>query len=187
MRILCLGDSLTYGYGVRRAAAWPQLLSEKLGCPVDNAGVSGDTTGGMLARFAARNPDTAWTHLIVMGGSNDLIMGLSEAHALSNLKTIIYQAVQAGMQVTVGIPIAPGYEAEAFPLLPKEQYPVLERGRDRIKKELESFCAAGGLCRVIDFQEFIEGETGVYLDGLHLSEKGNRLVSEGLYAKTKKR
>lgn len=185
MRILCLGDSLTYGYRLRRAHAWPQLLQERLGKPVDNAGISGDTTAGMLARFAARDTDTNWTHLIVMGGGNDVIMGLDPMLAVANLKTIVYQAVQAGMHVIVGIPVKPSHEAEEFALFGKDGYKVLEAGRDVIKKEMTSFCEAGGFCRTIDFQDYLEGESHVYLDGLHLNEKGNRLVSEGLYAHTK--
>lgn len=185
MRTLCLGDSLTYGLRLRRAHAWPQMLAEKLGSPVDNAGLNGDTTAGMLARFAARNTETNWTHLIVMGGSNDLIMGLSAVQAAANLKTIVFQAIQAQMQVTVGIPVKPGVDAAPFALLPKEAYPELEAGREQLKKEMDDFCKVSELCRVVDFQVFIEGETEVYLDGLHLNEKGNRLICEGLAADAK--
>src|SRR5438034_11020171 len=54
--VLVLGDSLSAGYGVRRAEAYPALLSEKaaaagLDLKVINAGVTGDTTAGALRRL----------------------------------------------------------------------------------------------------------------------------------------
>ncbi|MDI9503075.1 MAG: GDSL-type esterase/lipase family protein [Bacillota bacterium] len=184
-RILCLGDSLTYGYGVRRAHAWPQRLAEQMQCPVENAGVSGDTTAGMLARFAARDKTVRYTHLIVMGGSNDLIMGLPVEQPLAHLRTIIYQAVQSGMEPTVGIPVKPGRDVREFALFTQDKYDMLEQGRAALKEGLLEF-SASGICKVIDFHDFIEGQADVYLDGLHLNEKGNRLVSEGLYGYAKR-
>lgn len=52
MKIVCLGDSLTYGYGVPRKDGWVSLAAQATGHTLVNKGVSGDTTGGMLARFA---------------------------------------------------------------------------------------------------------------------------------------
>ena len=51
MKILCLGDSLTYGMGVLHKERWSSLVAEQTGYTVVNRGISGDTTGGMLARF----------------------------------------------------------------------------------------------------------------------------------------
>src|SRR5690606_26270966 len=55
-RILALGDSLTAGYGLPSDAAFPAKLEKALQAKgldvtVDNAGVSGDTTAGGLARL----------------------------------------------------------------------------------------------------------------------------------------
>ena len=54
--ILFLGDSLTAGLGVKQEQAYPALIEEKIRekkLPFDviNAGVSGDTTAGGLARL----------------------------------------------------------------------------------------------------------------------------------------
>lgn len=51
MKIVCLGDSLTYGYGVPRRDCWVSLAAEATGHTLVNRGINGDTTGGMLARF----------------------------------------------------------------------------------------------------------------------------------------
>ena len=53
MKLICLGDSLTFGYGVRVSQRWTHLCAQDTGWKIVNEGVSGDTTGGMLARRAA--------------------------------------------------------------------------------------------------------------------------------------
>ena len=51
MDLICLGDSLTFGLGVRRGRCWTALFAEESGWNVSNRGISGDTTSGMLARL----------------------------------------------------------------------------------------------------------------------------------------
>ena len=48
-RILALGDSVTFGWGVPDDQTWPALLSERLGLPVLNAGVPAMKPGSMAA------------------------------------------------------------------------------------------------------------------------------------------
>ena len=59
MKLIALGDSVTYGQGVRSSEAWPAVLERitrsrvnpRKRCDVRNAGVCGDTTRLGLARF----------------------------------------------------------------------------------------------------------------------------------------
>ncbi len=51
MKIVCLGCSLTAGYGVSREDSWVGILSRTTCDTWINAGICGDTTGGMLARL----------------------------------------------------------------------------------------------------------------------------------------
>ena len=91
--ILVLGDSLVAGHGLSQEQAFPDILANKLakdGIDVKmiNAGVSGDTTAGGLARLdwsLADNPDAA---IIVLGG-NDLLRGLDPKTSYENLNAII--------------------------------------------------------------------------------------------------
>ena len=70
-RIICHGDSLTEGKDIEAAYRWPSLLQNALGTEVINTGIGGDTTAGLLSRFATdvipRKPDA----VILMGGIND--------------------------------------------------------------------------------------------------------------------
>ena len=91
--IMVLGDSLVAGHGLPQGQAFPDILANKLavdGIDVTmiNAGVSGDTTAGGLARLdwsLAENPDAA---IVVLGG-NDLLRGLDPQASFDNLNAII--------------------------------------------------------------------------------------------------
>ena len=91
--IMVLGDSLVAGHGLPQGQAFPDILSNKLandGIDVTmiNAGVSGDTTAGGLARLdwsLAESPDAA---IVVLGG-NDLLRGLDPQAIYRNLNAII--------------------------------------------------------------------------------------------------
>jgi len=73
--IVALGDSVTLGARrsppVTPAQTFAALLEDRLGTKVINAGVGGDTTDGMLARFArdvlAQGPEA----VLIMAGLND--------------------------------------------------------------------------------------------------------------------
>src|SRR5687767_3158214 len=61
VRIVALGASNTNGKGVSRSQAYPAhlqgLLKQKgVNAVVSNAGIDGDTTGGMLARLGSAVP-----------------------------------------------------------------------------------------------------------------------------------
>ena len=91
--IMVLGDSLVAGHGLPQGQAFPDILANKLAADgIDvtmiNAGVSGDTTAGGLARLdwsLAENPDAA---IVVLGG-NDLLRGLDPQASYDNLNAII--------------------------------------------------------------------------------------------------
>ena len=77
MEIICIGDSLTYGYGVRRTQRWTELATERSGWKLINHGVCGDTTGGMLVRMREILRDLHSGKdercFLLMGGYNDLV------------------------------------------------------------------------------------------------------------------
>lgn len=78
MKIICYGDSYTWGYdprgylGGRYDHPWPEILAGKLGCSVCNWGENGREIPGRAAAF----PEDA-DLLIVMLGTNDLLQGAS--------------------------------------------------------------------------------------------------------------
>ncbi len=93
IKIIAVGDSLTAGYGLPLAESYPVQLEKKIkeaGYSVDiiNAGISGETTAGLLERsdfILSNNPDMI---LITIGG-NDALRSLPINQTKQNLKNII--------------------------------------------------------------------------------------------------
>ena len=103
--VLVLGDSLSAGYGLKRAEAYPALLSAKaaaLGRPVRivNAGVSGDTSADGLRRLP-RLLDRPIDVFIVELGINDIFRGVPVGQIESYLQKIIDRARSHSPQVRV--------------------------------------------------------------------------------------
>ncbi len=101
-RIVCFGDSLTYGYGASEHKDYPSRLEEMTGIETINAGISGDTTADGLARLEndvlALDPDVV---LITLGG-NDLKNRIDVATAQANLVAIIERIQAIGAMVILG-------------------------------------------------------------------------------------
>ncbi len=90
--IVALGASNTKGKGVSPSEAWPALLeallkSKGVNATVINAGINGDTTGGMLARLDSAVPEGTQV-VILQPGSNDRKRGVGEGERKSNLSQI---------------------------------------------------------------------------------------------------
>jgi len=98
--ILALGNSLTAGYGLAAAEAFPAQLEQALRTRghrvrVINAGISGDTTAGGRARtgwLLAERPDMV---LLELGG-NDGLRGIDPAETRANLNAMIEQIQKSG-------------------------------------------------------------------------------------------
>jgi acyl-CoA thioesterase-1 len=101
-QIVALGASSTAGYGVGASAAYPAQLQDMLrarGRPmsVSNAGVSGDTTGGMLARLSGAVPPGTRIVILQIAG-NDAMKGMSAATAAANRAEIRRQLHARGIR-----------------------------------------------------------------------------------------
>lgn len=130
--IVFLGDSLTAGYELPAAEAFPAKVKEKIaarhpGWKVVNAGVSGDTTAGGVARLdwvLKSKPDV----LFICLGANDGLRGIPLAETEKNLRTLLDRATRSAPQVVLaGMMLPANYGADyrdgfagLFPKLAKE-------------------------------------------------------------------
>lgn len=102
LRIAVLGDSLTAGYGLPADQAFPVRLEAALqqngfSVNVINAGVSGDTTAGGLARLDWTLADKPQLVIVELGG-NDALRGLPPQEAAANLDVILTHLKEQGVQ-----------------------------------------------------------------------------------------
>lgn len=98
-RIAFLGDSLTAGYGLAENESWPAEMRAKLAaagydCMVINAGLSGDTTAGGLARLDWALADDP-THVVLALGANDGLRAVPVAEMKANLDAILERLADA--------------------------------------------------------------------------------------------
>ncbi len=93
IHLVVLGDSLSAGYGLPAGKAFPEQLGRALRARnytvrVTNAGVSGDTSAGGLARVDWSVPaDT--DAVIVELGANDALRGIDPAQTRANLAALV--------------------------------------------------------------------------------------------------
>lgn len=105
MRIVCFGDSLTAGYGVYPSQRWVVQLGHKLKCEILNKGINGDTTAGMLCRSFQDVINSEPTHVIIMGGTNDLLQGYKLDNVIENIKELIMESIGNNIRPVIGIQI----------------------------------------------------------------------------------
>ncbi len=122
--IVAMGDSLTEGLGVDSRESYPAQLEHKLqengyNYTVINAGVSGETSSGALARVEwvlTLQPDI----VILATGGNDSLRGIDPAVTAQNLRALVetFQAanvtvILAGMQTVqnMGQPYTDAFRA----------------------------------------------------------------------------
>ena len=97
--IICLGNSITAGSGASEGEDYPSLLGKRLGLPVINAGVSGDTTLDALKRInedvLSKNPFL----VVVELGGNDFLERVPLDETLKNIDEIIRRIQEQGVIV----------------------------------------------------------------------------------------
>ncbi len=106
LKVVCLGDSITYGFPYGPEISWVTMLQENLVGQFINRGISGNTTSDMLARFERSVLKHEPTHLIIMGGINDVVWGESLARIRHNIKTMVELALSNNIKVILGMPTA---------------------------------------------------------------------------------
>jgi len=115
--LVCLGDSLTEGYGVEPEDSYPRVLERRLredGLEVRvlNAGISGSTSASGLSRLRWQlraAPDL----LLLALGANDGLRGIDPAATRRNLARVLELARDAELPVVLaGMRLPPNYGPE---------------------------------------------------------------------------
>jgi acyl-CoA thioesterase-1 len=111
-QIVAFGDSLTAGFGLDAGKSFPEKLQAALDTKghdvvIANAGVSGDTTSGGLARLDWSVPDG--TDIVILElGANDMLRGVTPDITRRNLDDMITRLKARGITVLLaGMRAAP--------------------------------------------------------------------------------
>lgn len=169
VRLVALGDSLTAGYQLPPAAAFPvqlerALTARGLAVTVENAGVSGDTATGGLARLDWAIGDGVKGVLLELG-ANDALRGVPPAETRAALDTIISRLKERGIGVLlIGMRAPPNMGAD------------YQTAFDAIYPDL---AAKHGVPLYPFFLDGVAADPSLNLpDGMHPTEKGVAVIVE---------
>jgi acyl-CoA thioesterase-1 len=168
-KIVGFGDSLMAGFGLGPGEGFTDKLQAALRAKghdvtVANAGVSGDTTSGGLARLDWSVPDG--TQLVILElGANDMLRGVAPDIAGKNLDEMMGKLKQRNIAVLLaGMRAAPNLGAD------------YQTTFDAIFPDL---AAKYGVPLYPFFLDGVAGQPGLQLeDGLHPSARGVDLMVE---------
>ncbi|MBR3124854.1 MAG: lipase [Mogibacterium sp.] len=174
MKILCIGDSNTYGYDPRSylgdrypaEVRWTDRLDK---CEVINCGINGMTVPREQSRYISliriNEPDL----IIIMLGTNDLFRGLSAGQIAARMERFLDPIIDMGKPVLL---ISP---------------PVLQYGEwvldDDLVEESENLGEAyRGIADRKDCMFADSGEWGIEMtfDGVHFSPEGHAIFAKNL-------
>jgi acyl-CoA thioesterase-1 len=174
VKIVAFGDSLTVGYGLPAADAFPVKLAHALeakGIKVQivNAGVSGDTTSGGLARLDWSLPSDTDAVILELG-ANDAMRGIDPAVTREALAAILTKLKKRGVAVLLCGMYAPPNMGADFERAYQRMYPQLARSYDAIL-----------------YPFFLDGVAGHrehnQADGIHPTSKGVDLIVKAILPK----
>jgi len=173
--ILFLGDSLSAGFGLDVAEAFPSLIQkrieqEKLPFKVVNAGLSGETTAGGLRRIDWLLKQKVDVLVIELGG-NDGLRGIAPSETEKNLQGIIDKARERNPDMVI---VLAGMQAPP------------NMGKDYTEKFRAIFprLAKKNSITLIPFLlEGVAGNPNLNLpDGIHPTAEGHRLIAQTVWS-----
>ena len=169
--LVCYGDSITAGYGLRSGQAYPDALQRDLDnrgyhYKVINQGVSGATTKDAVASLRSLltlHPDA----VIVEFGGNDGLRGLPLAQTRRNLDTILTALESAHIKILLaGITLPPNYGGEYI-----ESFEQLFR--ELAAKHHTAFVP-------MIYKDMVNVSGTIQPDGIHPTPKGSELIAKTL-------
>ena len=170
LKIVGFGDSLMAGYELASGEGFPARLEAALRArghevSIADAGVSGDTTAGGLARLDWSITDGT-DGVILELGANDMLRGLPPEKTRDNLEAMIKRLQERGIEVLL-----------AGMLSSPNLGPVYESAFNSIYPDLAD------KYDLLLYPFFLDGVTGVagmaLSDGMHPNAKGINQMVEG--------
>lgn len=185
MKVICIGDSLTYGYGISSKENWVSLLNEKYKMDFINKGINGDTSGGMLSRFYRDVVDEQPKCVIIMGGTNDFIVENSLGAVKANIMAMVHQAYYHGITPIIGISTKIDVENVRKDWASLTDIRQLDDKMVEYRDWIINFSKAFNVLYVDFYTQFqnktSEKYSNYFIDGLHPSPAGHQIMADIVY------
>lgn len=161
--IICFGNSITAGYGVEPQEVYPFLLSRKLGQPVINAGISGQTTYEALERLGEDVLHKKPRLVILELGTNDYAKDIPKEETFKNIDEIVRRIQEEGAMVAITTTIRLGVLQDTY----------LEGFQDIAKKRKAIF--------IPHIMEGVTDNSALSFDTMHPNAHGHEIIAERIY------
>jgi acyl-CoA thioesterase-1 len=107
-KIICFGDSVTFGYGVSPQESYPAVLAKLVKMPVVNAGVDGDTSAAGIRRIQQDVLNQKPYIVLIEFCGNDFIKDVPKEETIDNIRQMILKAQAAGA-ITAIVDVSAGF------------------------------------------------------------------------------
>jgi len=169
VKLAAIGDSITYGFPYSPASSWLNITARQFGLEYFNKGINGDTTAGMVRRFTRDVCRCQPSHVIIMGGTNDVFEETEIKEIMNNITAMAALALENDIVPIIGLPI-PCNDLH------------IENQLIEYRAEIREYAQAHAI-EIIDFHAALVGEdglqikAGLHCDGVHPNEEGYRLMA----------
>jgi len=183
MKLVCIGDSLTSGFGVFKDERWTDIIVKNYNLNILNKGINGDTTAGMLSRFFEDVISMKPSHVIIMGGCNDLLSNRSVKNIEINIEEMIRDALENNIIpiIATEIPIIENMAKRKWSQ--DADYSYVKESSLLYREWILTFSNYNNiLC--LDFYKLFEEKLktltarDLYVDGLHPTALGHKFMAE---------
>ena len=170
-KVVCLGDSLTFGYPYGSRVSWVHYVSERYPIKMINSGFNGNIMEEMYNRYKRGVLRHHPSFLVILGGTNDAYsMEISCAETIYYLEKIIKNAKADEICPVVALPM---------PVL--DDYYAADK-LEQIRKEEKDLAVKYNL-HCLDFAKAFAAPDGnvkeeLYLDGVHPNTAGYETMGE---------
>jgi acyl-CoA thioesterase-1 len=170
--LVCYGDSITAGYGLKPGQAYSDFLQQKLDAngyryKVDNQGTSGATTKDAVAGLHSMmllHPEI----VIVEFGGNDGLRGLPLDQTRRNLDTVLTTLEAAHIKILLaGITLPPNYGGDYI-------HAFEQVFRDLAAQHQIAFVP-------MIYKDLAHVPGTIQEDGIHPTAKGSQIVADTLF------
>lgn len=183
MKIICLGDSLTFGYGVYKKDCWVSRLGSNSTFSVINKGINGDTSSSLLMRYDRDLLSMKPELLILLIGTNDFFYGIETHKVFDNICFILNDTAQNRITPIVLCPPPVNSHMAESKWSSYIDYTDVNRNIHILSQLLNKFCKENSLSYINLYEIFQNHQTNfdqLYLDGVHPTPLGHDLIYKQL-------
>jgi len=163
--IIAYGDSLVYGVGATKGNDFVSIISKKIGEPIANLGVSGNTTADGVKRLSELDKYNPKVVILLLGG-NDYLRKIPRAETISNLQTMINN-IHARGSIVLLLGVRGGLLVDNF------------------KEDFKKISKANKTVFVPNVLDNILGDDKLMSDQIHPNNAGYQIIADKVYKELK--